>query len=112
MAGAPAGSCLFYRLDEWHPIQNTSQGKRGNEGIYMVIGLKNNGLKEILEMWINETENASFWPTVLIAFKARGVEDILIACTNNRIDFTKASAKGFSLTIYTTLYCTSDTQQL
>jgi putative transposase len=34
-------------------------------------------------MWISETESASFWMNVLTDLKARGVEDILIACTDN-----------------------------
>jgi len=34
-------------------------------------------------MWISETESASFWMNVLTDLKARGVEDILLACTDN-----------------------------
>ncbi len=41
-------------------------------------------------MWINQTESASFWMSVLTDLKARGVEDILIASTDNLKDFTDA----------------------
>ena len=34
-------------------------------------------------MWISETESASFWMNVQTVLKDRGVEDILIACTDN-----------------------------
>lgn len=58
-------------------------GKYINKCIYLVIGLKKDGLKEVLGMWVAETESASFWMSVLTDLKARGVEDILIACTDN-----------------------------
>jgi putative transposase len=74
-------------------------GKVINKCIYLVIGLRNNGLKEILGMWINETESASFWLSVLTDLKARGVQDILIACTDNLTGFTKAIAVVFPQTI-------------
>lgn len=41
-------------------------------------------------MWMAETESASFWMSVLTDLKARGVEDILIACTDNLKGFTDA----------------------
>lgn len=65
-------------------------GKYINKCIYLVIGLKKDGLKEILGMWMAETESASFWMSVLTDLKARGVEDILIACTDNLKGFTDA----------------------
>jgi putative transposase len=48
-----------------------------------MIGLKHNGLKEVLGMRINETEIDSFWLNVLTDIKARGVKDILIVSTDN-----------------------------
>lgn len=65
-------------------------GKYINKCIYLVIGLKRDGLKEVLGMWTAETESASFWLSVLTDLKARGVEDILIACTDNLKGFTEA----------------------
>ena len=65
-------------------------GKYINKCIFIVIGLKNDGLKEVLGMWIAENESAAFWLTVLTDLKARGVEDILIACTDNLTGFTQA----------------------
>ena len=65
-------------------------GRYLNKCIFLVIGLKNDGLKEVLGMWLAENESASFWLTVLTDLKARGVEDILIACTDNLTGFTQA----------------------
>lgn len=60
-----------------------SNGKVINKTIYLIIGVNQDGMKEVLGMWINETESASFWLSALNDLKARGVEDILIACTDN-----------------------------
>ena len=65
-------------------------GKYQNKCSYLVIGLKHDGLKEVLGMWTAESESASFWLSVLTDLKARGVEDILLACTDNLKGFTEA----------------------
>jgi len=64
-------------------IKVRHNGRVIGKTIYLIIGLKKDGLKEVLGMWISETESASFWMNVLTDLKARGVEDILIACTDN-----------------------------
>jgi transposase-like protein len=76
-----------------------SNGKVINKTIFLVIGLNKEGMKEVLGMWINETESASFWLTVLTDLKARGVEDILIACTDNLKGFTDAIKSSFPKTL-------------
>jgi transposase-like protein len=70
-------------------------GKYINKCIFLVIGLKSNGLKEVLGMWTAQTESASFWLSVLTDLKARGVEDILIASTDNLRGFTEAIHGAF-----------------
>ena len=75
------------------------EGRYINKCIYLVIGLGNNGLKEVLGMWVAETESASFWLKVLTDLKARGVEDVLIACTDNLTGFTQAIKGVFPKTI-------------
>lgn len=76
-----------------------SNGKVINKTIFLVIGLNNQGMKEVLGMWINETESASFWLTVLTDLKTRGVEDILIACTDNLKGFTDAIKSSYPKTL-------------
>jgi len=61
------------------------EGKIINKSIYLVIGLNTAGKKEVIRMWINETESASFWMNVLDDLKIRGVKDILIACSDNLV---------------------------
>jgi putative transposase len=74
-------------------------GRYQNKCIYLVIGLKQDGLKEVLGMWLSESESAAFWLSVLTDLKARGVEDILIACTDNLKGFTEAIEGVFPQTI-------------
>ena len=45
--------------------------------IYVIIGVDVNGYKDVLGIWTNETESASFWNSVFEDLKERGVEDIL-----------------------------------
>jgi putative transposase len=74
-------------------------GKYINKCVFIVIGLKKDGLKEVLGMWLAENESAAFWLTVLTDLKARGVEDILIACTDNLTGFTQAIKGAFPNTV-------------
>jgi transposase-like protein len=74
-------------------------GKVINKCVYIVIGLTSEGKKEVLGFWIEKTESASFWMTVLTDLKARGVEDILIACTDNLKGFTQAIKGVFPNTV-------------
>ena len=71
-------------------IKVRQNGKYANKCVFIVIGLRNDGIKEVLGMWVAENESASFWLTVLTDLKARGVEDVLIACTDNLTGFTQA----------------------
>lgn len=70
-----------------------------NKCVYIVLGLKPDGKKEVLGFWIERTESAAFWMNVLTDLKARGVEDILIACTDNLKGFTEATQAVFPETV-------------
>ena len=58
------------------PIKNDDI-TASKKAIYIIIGVDSYGYKDILGMWINETESASFWSNVFEDLKERGVEDIL-----------------------------------
>lgn len=66
-----------------------------NKAILVVIGLRSDGYKETLGLWIYETESAAFWMEVLTDLKARGVEDILIVCSDNLKGLTEAISSSF-----------------
>lgn len=65
--------------------------------IYLAVGLRTDGKKEVLGLWLGKNESASFWLSVLTDLKARGVEDILITATDNLKGFTEAIASVFPL---------------
>ena len=58
-------------------------GKILSKTVYVVIGLSNTGHKDVLGLWISETESASFWMNVFSELQSRGVEDALIICSDN-----------------------------
>ena len=60
-----------------------------NKTVYIAVGLKRDGLKEVLGMWLGKNESAAYWMSVLTDIKARGVEDILITATDNLNGFTQ-----------------------
>ena len=80
-------------------IKIRHDGKIINKTIYLVIGLTQEGMKQVLGMWIANTESASFWMNVLTDLKARGVEDILIASTDNLTGLTDAIKSVFPQTV-------------
>ena len=49
---------------------------------YVVLGVTEDGYKEILGIWIGENETAKFWLSVLTDLKNRGVQDVLIICSD------------------------------
>ena len=66
-----------------------------NKTVYIAVGLKRDGLKEVLGMWLSTNESAAYWMSVLTDMKARGVEDILITATDNLNGFTQTIRSVF-----------------
>jgi transposase-like protein len=66
-----------------------------NKTVYIAVGLRTNGLKEILGLWLGRNESSAFWMGVLTDLKARGVEDILITATDNLNGFTDTIKASF-----------------
>ena len=69
-----------------------------NKAIYLVIGVTMEGLKEVLGLWIAQTEGAKFWLQVVTELKNRGVNDILIACVDGLKGFPEAIESVFPQT--------------
>ena len=85
-------------LDEVYPIVyfdclvvKIRQDKRViKKAIYLALGVNLEGHKELLGMWISETEGARFWLSVLTELKNRGVASVLIACVDGLRGFPEA----------------------
>jgi transposase-like protein len=66
-----------------------------NKTIYLALGLNVAGEKELLGLWIAETEGAKFWLQVLTELRNRGVSDILVACVDGLTGFPDAIESVF-----------------
>lgn len=66
-----------------------------NKTIYLAIGLKRDGVREVMGLWLGRSESASFWLGVLTDMRTRGVQDIMITATDNLKGFTDAITSVF-----------------
>ena len=66
-----------------------------NKTMYIAVGLRRDGKKEVLGLWLGKNESAAFWMSVLTDMKARGVEDLLITATDNLNGFTQTIRNVF-----------------
>lgn len=66
-----------------------------NKTMYIAVGLRRDGKKEVLGLWLGKNESAAFWMSVLTDIKARGVEDLLITATDNLNGFTQTIRNVF-----------------
>ena len=61
-----------------------------NKALYLVLAVTLEGQKELLGMWIAQTEGAKFWLSVLTELQNRGVKDFFIACVDGLTDLPEA----------------------
>jgi putative transposase len=69
-----------------------------NKAIYLALGILPDGTRDILALWIENTEGARFWMKVFNDLKTRGVNDILIAVTDGLKGMPEALAAVFPAT--------------
>lgn len=69
-----------------------------NKSIYLALGVNLDGHKEVLGLWLSETEGAKFWLSVLTELQTRGLEDIFIACVDGLKGFPDAIEAVFPQT--------------
>ena len=60
------------------------------KAVYLAIGITMNGEKEVLGLWLAQTEGAKFWLQVVTELRNRGVQDIFIACVDGLKGFPDA----------------------
>ena len=75
-----------------------SEGHIVKKAVYIAIGIDLDGKKDVLGMWVGENESAKYWAGILNTLQHRGVEDILIACTDNLTGFSQAIEAVFPKT--------------
>jgi putative transposase len=79
----------FVWLDAIH-YKIKENGKYVSKAVYTILGVKLDGRKEILGLYLSENEGANFWLQVLTNLNNRGIEDILIASVDGLKGFPEA----------------------
>ena len=67
-----------------------ANGRVSPQTMYVALGVNMQGHKELLGLWLNETEGAKFWLSCLTDLKNRGLKDIFIACIDGLSGFAEA----------------------
>jgi putative transposase len=76
-------------------VKVRDEGTVRNKAVYVALGVRADGTKEVLGLWIEQTEGAKFWLRVMTELRERGVEDILIAVVDGLKGFPDAIAAVF-----------------
>ena len=71
-------------------VKTRDAGAVRAKAVYLALGISMSGEKELLGLWIAQTEGAKFWLQVVTELKNRGVQDIFIACVDGLKGFPEA----------------------
>ena len=71
-------------------VKIRDEGHVRNKSVYLAIGINLEGIKEVLGLWIEQTEGAKFWLKVVTELKNRGLQEIFIACVDGLKGFPEA----------------------
>jgi putative transposase len=83
-------------------VKIRDEGMVRNKAVYVALALNPDGEKEVLGLWIEQTEGAKFWLKVINDLKMRGVNDILIAVVDGLKGFPEAIASVYPQTVVQT----------
>jgi putative transposase len=79
-------------------VKSREDGRVTNRSVYLALGINMEGAKELLGLWIAQTEGAKFWLGVITELHNRGVKDIFIACVDGLKGFPEAIESVFPKT--------------
>ncbi len=85
--------CIVW-LDAMH-YKVKDEGRITARAVYHILGINKEGRKDLLGMYVSESEGANFWLSVLSDLRNRGVADILIASIDNLKGFAEAIQSTF-----------------
>lgn len=83
-------------------VKVRDQGKVENKAVHLVVGVNLDGERDVLGMWLERTEGAKFWSSVLTDLRQRGVEDVLILCADGLTGLPAAVEAVFPKAIFQT----------
>jgi putative transposase len=73
-------------------VKIRDEGTVRNKAVYLALGVLRDGTREVLGLWIEQTEGAKFWMKVFADLKSRGCQDILVAVTDGLKGMSEALA--------------------
>jgi putative transposase len=76
-------------------VKIRDEGLVRNKAVHIALGVRADGTKEILGLWLEQNEGAKFWLRVMNELKNRGVEDVLIAVVDGLKGFPEAITAVF-----------------
>jgi putative transposase len=79
-------------------VKIRDEGVVKNKAVYLALGIQPDGARDILGLWIEQTEGAKFWLKVFNELRNRGVEDILVAVVDGLRGFPEAIETVFPAT--------------
>ena len=79
-------------------VKIRDEGVVRSKAIYLALGITRSGTKDVLGLWVEQTEGAKFWHRVLTELQSRGVEDILVALIDGLTGFPEAIQAAFPQT--------------
>lgn len=100
--GRPLDACYPLVFFDAIRVKIRDEGFVRNKAVYIALGILPDGTKEILGIWIEQTEGAKFWMRVMNELKNRGVADILIAVVDGLKGFPDAINAVFPETVVQT----------
>jgi len=83
-------------------VKIRDEGLVSNKAVYLAIGMRPSGYKEVLGLWIEQSEGAKFWLRVMNELRSRGTHDILIAVVDGLKGFPDAIQAVFPQTVVQT----------
>lgn len=92
-------------------VKIRDEGTVRNKAVYRALGVLRDGTREILGLWIEQTESAKFWMKVFSDLKSRGCQDILIAVTDGLKGMSEALAAVVSRHDAANVHCAPAAQQ-
>jgi len=98
----PLDSCYPLIFFDAIRVKIRDEGMVRNKAIHIALGVRANGAKEVLGMWLEQNEGAKFWLRVMNELRNRGTEDILLAVVDGLKGFPEAITAVFPDTMVQT----------
>jgi putative transposase len=102
LQGRPLDACYQLVFFDAIRVKIRDEGFVCNKAVYIALGILPDGTKEILGIWIEQTEGAKFWMRFMNELRNRGVADILIAVVDGLRGFPEAINAVFPQTVVQT----------